>query len=146
MSTRHVQKIYFFSNPYGLLTFICILVPRTIFNLIFWWKKVLKVAILFYKGECLKYNGKLAVCILQLLRQKMIYKRNLKPLAVIQSSQWFFRHPHLISVICHLSLLKYDIILNICHMAVMTYEICRQIYVNMGVFGSIETWGIQPIA
>ena len=32
-STRHVQKTPFVINLLGLLTFICILVPRTIFDL-----------------------------------------------------------------------------------------------------------------
>ena len=67
------------------MTFICILVPRTILDLNF----LIKISFQgcpepFYytKENTKKYKGKLHLCIFELLRQKKLYKSNFKQLAV----------------------------------------------------------------
>ena len=103
---RHVQKKHFVINLLGWLTFICILVPRTIFDLNFWIKIYFQGCpepFYYTKENAKKYKGKLHDCIFQLLRQKILYKSNLKPLAVLLRSLWFRRHPYLHIVSWHMS-------------------------------------------
>ena len=110
------------------MTFICILVPRTIFDLNF----LIKISFQgcpepFYytKENTKKYKGKLHLCIFQLLRQKCFTK------AIW--SNWLYSsglygsidtHLDIYYVdIWHMSSLQYDIYWKLCHMSTITDDI-----------------------
>ena len=96
LNSRHVQKSHFVKNLLRWLTFICILFPRTIFDLSF----LIKFSFqgcpepLYYTKENTKKKEENHIFAFFNFWNRNALQNNLKQLAVFLRSLWFHGHPY----------------------------------------------------